>query len=496
MFYSNIIFTKKGPLGLIWLAAHLSNKISKKQIVQVNIEESVQSVSSPPMPLALRLSGHLLLGIVKIYQRKVRYLLNDCNESLAKIKMAFRPGMVDMPADQNVAAYHSITLPDHFDNIDLNLADFVIQGASAVDYNIIPTSTNVVARLQDITLKDTININDLRRPIEEDTFGAADEHWFEERPMNEGQGGKASRVSLAVTDGGDDGGADDDMGPAFMDIDNGPAPADPADRPASPVLRGESPIHDTFLNRSDDAEVVEPPTKKRKVRFLLSDASTELSGDDIKKSLEDTSRIVRESKYSPPTKRQNTRKIEDLFTSPFCTGFASELTDLFDKNMFAPAPATPKTPLATPAPPGTPGGPGGDEDCNDGFDEQPALEFEPPMPPHEEPVFTPTPARDMFGFVGEDSEEKTPSQHSGSQTEQVRTAKMIELLQNAFQPDQDLTLGCLVQSQPKKNAANAFYQLLVLKTRDYIGLVQSEPYGAIHISPTATFPADTVAAAS
>lgn len=38
-------------------------------------------------PLALRLSGQLLLGVVRIYSRKARYLLDDCNEALMKIKL-------------------------------------------------------------------------------------------------------------------------------------------------------------------------------------------------------------------------------------------------------------------------------------------------------------------------------------------------------------------------------------------------------------------------
>lgn len=45
--------------------------------------------------MALRTSGHLLLGVVRIYHRKAKYLLADCNEAFIKIKMAFRPGITD-----------------------------------------------------------------------------------------------------------------------------------------------------------------------------------------------------------------------------------------------------------------------------------------------------------------------------------------------------------------------------------------------------------------
>jgi cohesin complex subunit SCC1 len=40
--------------------------------------------------MALRTTGHLLLGIVRIYSRKAKYLLADCNEAFIKIKLAFR----------------------------------------------------------------------------------------------------------------------------------------------------------------------------------------------------------------------------------------------------------------------------------------------------------------------------------------------------------------------------------------------------------------------
>ena len=43
--------------------------------------------------MALRLSGQLLLGVVRIYSRKAKYLLDDCNEALLKIKMVNLKGM-------------------------------------------------------------------------------------------------------------------------------------------------------------------------------------------------------------------------------------------------------------------------------------------------------------------------------------------------------------------------------------------------------------------
>ncbi len=47
--------------------------------------------------MALRLSGQLLLGVVRIYSRKAKYLLDDCNEALLKIKMVCCHPLISPP---------------------------------------------------------------------------------------------------------------------------------------------------------------------------------------------------------------------------------------------------------------------------------------------------------------------------------------------------------------------------------------------------------------
>ncbi|CAM6102874.1 unnamed protein product [Calypogeia fissa] len=115
MFYSQFILAKKGPLGTIWIAAHLERKLRKNQVTETNIGVSVDSILFPEVPIALRLSGHLLLGVVRIYSRKVNYLFHDCSEALVKIKQAFHAGAVDLPPEAATAPFHSITLPETFD---------------------------------------------------------------------------------------------------------------------------------------------------------------------------------------------------------------------------------------------------------------------------------------------------------------------------------------------------------------------------------------------
>lgn len=87
MFYSHYILAKKGPLGQVWLAAHWDKKLTKHMISQTDIAKTAESVRKPAEPLALRVSGHLLVGLARIYNRKVKYLFVDCNEALIKIKL-------------------------------------------------------------------------------------------------------------------------------------------------------------------------------------------------------------------------------------------------------------------------------------------------------------------------------------------------------------------------------------------------------------------------
>ncbi|KAK7340400.1 hypothetical protein VNO77_21102 [Canavalia gladiata] len=146
MFYSQFILAKKGPLGTIWIAAHLERKLRKNQVADTDIGVSVDSILFPEVPIALRLSSHLLLGVVRIYSRKVNYLFDDCSEALLKIKQAFRSTAVDLPPEESTAPYHSITLPETFDLDDFELPDNDIFQGNFVDHHV---STREQITLQD-----------------------------------------------------------------------------------------------------------------------------------------------------------------------------------------------------------------------------------------------------------------------------------------------------------------------------------------------------------
>ncbi|KAH7329020.1 double-strand-break repair protein rad21 [Stachybotrys elegans] len=123
MFYHPSLFKKDGPLSRVWRSAN-ERKLSKLHILQSNVADSVEAIIMPNQtPMALRLTSQLLLGVVKIYQRKTRYLLDDCNEAMLRIKMAFRSsGNNDMAAELQVPNREALLLPDRitpYDNLEL-----------------------------------------------------------------------------------------------------------------------------------------------------------------------------------------------------------------------------------------------------------------------------------------------------------------------------------------------------------------------------------------
>lgn len=94
------LFQSQGPLGNVWLAANYEKRLTKHQFLASSITEFSELMTQPHQPydldsnlpssISLRVSGQLLLGIVRIYSRKTKYLLDDVNDILTKLKVSFR----------------------------------------------------------------------------------------------------------------------------------------------------------------------------------------------------------------------------------------------------------------------------------------------------------------------------------------------------------------------------------------------------------------------
>eukprot|EP00049_Salpingoeca_infusionum_P022525 m.7342 g.7342 ORF g.7342 m.7342 type:complete len:570 (-) comp5237_c0_seq1:255-1964(-) len=133
MFYSEYVFAKEGALGKFWLAAHWSKRLSRRQIADADVVHACDSIAQPKVKLALRTSGHLLLGVVNIHKEKQKTLLFDCTEAFTSIQLVFQPGKVDLPENFQ-AAVSNITLQedirDDFDLMDVDADGFFQEEAT------------------------------------------------------------------------------------------------------------------------------------------------------------------------------------------------------------------------------------------------------------------------------------------------------------------------------------------------------------------------------
>ncbi|EOX96748.1 Cohesin subunit rad21, putative isoform 1 [Theobroma cacao] len=149
MFYSQTFLARKGPLGTVWCAAHLQHRLKKSHYTAADIPSTVDLIMFPEVPIALRMSGHLLLGVVRIYSKKVDYLFHDCNIVLIGLRKVFASVQVDLPEDARQAPFQAITLPQTF-----NLDAMELDGDMCTE----GSSDNHLSNQEDITLTDQIPI--------------------------------------------------------------------------------------------------------------------------------------------------------------------------------------------------------------------------------------------------------------------------------------------------------------------------------------------------
>uniref|UniRef100_A0A3Q3L5N6 RAD21 cohesin complex component n=1 Tax=Mastacembelus armatus TaxID=205130 RepID=A0A3Q3L5N6_9TELE len=391
MFYAHFVLSKRGPLAKIWLAAHWDKKLTKAHVFECNLESSVESIISPKVKMALRTSGHLLLGVVRIYHRKAKYLLADCNEAFIKIKMAFRPGVVDLPEENREAAYNAITLPEEFHDFDQPLPDLDdIDVAQQFNLN--------QSRVEEITMREEVgNLNLLQdndfadfgmddremmreeSAFEVDIMGASasnllleaeggtnqmadksnhldyDDQYkddFGDNPMESNEGGMLVDKLLSNEDGG---GIFDDP-PAITesvmmpqdhaddddDFDALSAPDSPDSSPTEPLpATADQTEQTTLVHNEEETFALEPiditvkETKAKRKRKLIVDSVKELDSKTIRAQLSDYSDIVTTLDLAPPTKKlmmwKETGGVEKLFSLPAQPLWNSRLLKMFTR---------------------------------------------------------------------------------------------------------------------------------------------------------------------
>ncbi|NWU99525.1 RAD21 protein, partial [Upupa epops] len=390
MFYAHFVLSKRGPLAKIWLAAHWDKKLTKAHVFECNLESSVESIISPKVKMALRTSGHLLLGVVRIYHRKAKYLLADCNEAFIKIKMAFRPGVVDLPEENREAAYNAITLPEEFHDFDQPLPDLD-------DIDVAQQFSLNQSRVEEITMREEVGNISILQDNDFGDFGMDDREMMREGSAFEDDMLVSTSTSNLLLEPeqstshlneksnhleyedqykddnfgeGNDGGILDDK---LLSNNDGGIFDDPPALSESGVMMPEQPPHDdmddddnvsmggpdspdsvdpveplptmtdqtTLVPNEEEAFALEPiditvkETKAKRKRKLIVDSVKELDSKTIRAQLSDYSDIVTTLDLAPPTKKlmmwKETGGVEKLFSLPAQPLWNNRLLKLFTR---------------------------------------------------------------------------------------------------------------------------------------------------------------------
>ncbi|KAI5346926.1 hypothetical protein L3X38_014805 [Prunus dulcis] len=119
MFYSHQLLARKASLGQIWMAATMHAKINRRKLDKLDIIKICEEILNPSVPMALRLSGILMGGVVIVYERKVKLLYDDVTRLLVEINEAWKAKSVAdptvLPKGKSQARKEAVTLPENED---------------------------------------------------------------------------------------------------------------------------------------------------------------------------------------------------------------------------------------------------------------------------------------------------------------------------------------------------------------------------------------------
>ncbi|KAL1020977.1 hypothetical protein UPYG_G00007120 [Umbra pygmaea] len=366
MFYTQLFTSKRGTLAKIWLAAHWERKITKAHVFECNLESTIKDIMSPQVKIGLRTSGHLLLGVVRIYFRKAKYLLADCNDAVVKIKVAFRPGQTDMPVEGLEATHKAITLIEEFTDFDSQLPD--ANAIGVVDH----FSLNQ-CRTEDITLKEDfgnsfLTLEDFGDENQSYQGGLLDMSFQSLAQQGDGFGDEDAENNLLdfIASSGEQAALTDffpdeshvfpaifpiDVNQEAVDLDSMTKPccSDPPDTPTTSVAeKDEFPVLNqmTLLVNEDQGFALEPvaatPTseskKVKRRRRLLVDQSKELSNQTIRTQLADYLDLTAPMDVAPPTRQlmqwKESGGMEYLFSHLCSPVIHPHLQRLYSRNVF------------------------------------------------------------------------------------------------------------------------------------------------------------------
>ncbi|PON51391.1 Rad21/Rec8-like protein [Parasponia andersonii] len=101
------------------MAATMHAKINRRKLDKLNIIKICEEILNPSVPMALRLSGILMGGVVIVYERKVKLLYDDVTRLLVEINEAWKvksvPDPTLLPKGKTQAKKEAVTLPENQD---------------------------------------------------------------------------------------------------------------------------------------------------------------------------------------------------------------------------------------------------------------------------------------------------------------------------------------------------------------------------------------------
>jgi len=122
MFFTpELLQRRDSGFGLIWLAATLGSKsalrkLPRKGILSADIPQLCEMISSPPEPLALRLSANLMVGVIRVYHARHDIWAADVTHTFTNLKKAVNAmyaesGAITLEMAQGTVRADMITLP-------------------------------------------------------------------------------------------------------------------------------------------------------------------------------------------------------------------------------------------------------------------------------------------------------------------------------------------------------------------------------------------------
>ena len=307
---NQVAFDTNGTLGRVWLAAHWDKRLTKNSISSHDIPESVAVIKAPGNVYSLRISGFLLLGLVKIYSKKSIITLDEAEVAFNTLTQA--------PAANNPEVLREIGLTDIPEKIKLAPVKKPEMFNPIIKQNKQQPEKPKPVVEKTVVIETTIEDNDVlgvTTSFLDDVEMA--EQWLRKDEKEDDLELPAKRPREKVWQ--------NFINTNFVDNDVVmPDPPSPEPPPPGPVKTEEN---------ADEETKAEPKAKKprsRQAKKIIKDIQFDLVIDpENNLGLDCTSDIVKNTRLFQPLTELLPNDMEQIFYIPLFKDIASELENFF-----------------------------------------------------------------------------------------------------------------------------------------------------------------------